>query len=42
MVRQDLIELSSKAAKAWLAISVVANSVGGRKRMRATSSATLP
>lgn len=36
------MELSSKAAKVWDAISVVANSEVGRKRIRATSRATLP
>lgn len=38
----DLIELSSSADKAWVAISVDANSVVGLKRIRATSRATLP
>lgn len=38
----DLIELSSSADKACVAISVEANSVVGLKRIRATSSATLP
>lgn len=36
------MELSSKAAKVWDAISVVANSEVGRKRIRATSRATFP
>lgn len=36
------MELSRKAAKAWQEISVVANSVVGRKRIRATSRATFP
>lgn len=39
---RNLIELCSKAVKAWLAISVVANSDVGRKRIRATSRATFP
>lgn len=39
---ENLIELSSRAAKAWLEISVVASSAGGRKRIRATSRATFP
>lgn len=39
---ENLIELFSRADKAWLAISVLANSVVGRKRMRATSRATFP
>ena len=36
------MELSLRASKAWVAISVVANSLGGLKRIRATSRATLP
>lgn len=38
----NLIELSSRAANAWEAISVLANSSVGRKRIRATSRATFP
>lgn len=38
----NLTVLSSRANNAWLAISVFANSAVGRKRIRATSSATLP
>lgn len=39
---RNLIELSSRAFKAWLAISVVASSSVGRRRIRATSRATFP
>eukprot|EP00268_Persea_americana_P038085 TRINITY_DN3773_c0_g1_i18.p1 TRINITY_DN3773_c0_g1~~TRINITY_DN3773_c0_g1_i18.p1 ORF type:complete len:109 (-),score=1.48 TRINITY_DN3773_c0_g1_i18:1960-2286(-) len=37
-----LIVLSSRASNAWLAISVVASSDVDRRRIRATSRATLP
>eukprot|EP00268_Persea_americana_P038078 TRINITY_DN3773_c0_g1_i1.p1 TRINITY_DN3773_c0_g1~~TRINITY_DN3773_c0_g1_i1.p1 ORF type:complete len:153 (-),score=5.20 TRINITY_DN3773_c0_g1_i1:580-1038(-) len=38
----NLIVLSSRASNAWLAISVVASSDVDRRRIRATSRATLP
>lgn len=38
----NLIVLSWRAARAWSAISVAANSAVGRRRIRATSRATLP
>lgn len=39
---KHLMELSSRAAKAWEAISVFANSEVDRKSTRATSRATFP